>query len=140
MEVLSEEIVYSTHPEAPKNIPFSPLDLFAGGHMPLGPLYGFHNAIDSNRFRSSLEIALDQSPEMGVAIHIADDDTHTMQTQHGIELILQRCNDPLFAPEEIADLPQDRYPLAHPPLTSLDVVDRQLPLLGFRITNFSDGG
>jgi len=140
MEVLSQEIVYAAHSAAPKNIAFSPLDLFAGGHMPLGPLLGFRNAIDSDRFRFSLKIALDQNPEMGVAVRIADDGTHTMQTGHGIELILQRCDEPLFAPEAIPDLPLDRYPLAYPPLTSFDVVDRQLPLLGFRITNFSDGG
>lgn len=140
MDVVSEEIVYATHQETPQQIDFSPLDLFAGGHLPVGPLYGFHTAIDSDRFRMCLQTALAENPEIGVAVNIADDGTHRMVTGRGIELVVQRCNGPLFSGEAVADLPMAEYPLALPPLTSVDLVERQLPLLGFRLTYFEDGG
>lgn len=139
MEVLSEEIVHALNPVTPQHILFSPLDLFAGGHLPVGPLYGFTSAIDSDRFRLCLQIALDENPEMGVAIQVFDG-THVMETGHGIEFVVQRCDEPMPSSEAIADLSLDQYPLAYSPLTSHDLVDRALPLLGFRITYFSDGG
>jgi hypothetical protein len=140
MEVLSEEIVYASYPAPSQQIPFSPLDLFAGGHLPVGPLYGFRGAIDSDRFRLSLQIALSENPEMGVAIHINEDGIHVMETGNGIELVVQRCDEPMPAGEAVPDLPLDMYPLAYSALTSFDLVDRKLPLLGFRITYFADGG
>lgn len=140
MDVLSEEIVYANTTEMPEEVEFSPLDLFAGGHLPVGPLYGFHKSIDSDRFRRTLQIALTENPELGVAIKITDDGTHTMETGHGIKLVIQRCEEPMFPCETVAGLAPDKYPLAFSPLTSLDLVDRQLPLLGFCITYFSDGG
>lgn len=139
MEVLSEEVIHDLNPVTPQHILFSPLDLFAGGHLPVGPLYGFPAAIDSDRFRLSLQIALSENPEMGVAIQVFDG-THVMETGHGIEFVVQRCDEPLPASAAIADLPLDQYPLAFSPLTSHDLVDRQLPLLGFRLTYFNDGG
>jgi hypothetical protein len=140
MDVISNETVFAANPQIRREIEFSPLDLFAGGHLPVGPLYGFHSAIDSDRFRLCLQIALAENPEIGVAVKIKEDGTHVMETGHGIELVIQRCDGPLFAGEAVADLPMEQFPLALAPLTSFELVDQKLPLLGFRLTYFDDGG
>lgn len=139
MEVLSEEIVHAATRVTPQHIQFSPLDLFAGGHLPVGPLYGFTAPIDHVRFHHCLQQALTDNPEMGVAVQVFDG-IHVMETGHGVEFVVQRCDEPLPPATSIAGLPLDRYPLAYSPLMPTDLVDQALPLLGFRITHFADGG
>jgi hypothetical protein len=139
MQTLSEEIVHGNHSRESKLIEFSPLDLFVMGHHTHGPIFGFERPIDPERFRSSLKAALDANPEMGAAIEIGTAGTHSLRTEAGVQLVVQRAPGPMPAAHRIATLPLREFPLAHASMTADTLIEKKLPLLGFRITQFEGG-
>lgn len=140
MQTLSEEIVHGNHNLDVKLIEFSPLDLFVMGHHTHGPIFGFDRPIDPDRFRRSLRIALDENPEMGVALMLDRDGRHWMRTGAGVQLIVQRAPCALPSCQRIATLPLQEFPLAHASMSPSTLLEQQIPLLGFRITLFDGGG
>lgn len=139
MQTLSYEIVRGDHARQPRLVEFSPLDLFVMGHHTHGPIFGFEHCIDAARFRRSLQCALDANPEMGAALAIDASGKHWLRTGAGIELIVQRATGPLPPAHRLASLPLQQFPLAHAGVDAEQLIDGQLPLLGFRITRFDDG-
>jgi hypothetical protein len=139
MQTLFDGVVRATDQRKPRPIEFSPLDHFVMGHHTHGPIFGFETCIDPNRFKNSLATALSYNPEMGVSIAITDGGRHVMQTESGVQLTLQKVDGPMPPCQRIGTLPLEEYPLAHGPITAHDLIDQQLPLLGFRITQFADG-
>lgn len=140
MQTLSEEIVVGHHGRAPKDIEFSPLDLFVMGHHTHGPIFGFQQPICPDRFRRSLKIALDANPEMGVALQVDKAGVHRMRTEAGVELLVQRARGAMPAAHRVATLSLQEYPLAHASMNAQTLIAEKLPLLGFRITRFEEGG
>lgn len=140
MQTLAEEIIHGSHGLQPRVIEFSPLDLFVMGHHTHGPIFGFEENIDPARFRRSLVAALDANPEMGAALEVSDSGRHSMRTEAGVQLVLQRTSGPMPSCCSIATLPLQEYPLAHASMDPATLIEKKLPLLGFRITQFDGGG
>lgn len=140
MQTLSDEIVHGSHGRAPRVVEFSPLDLFVMGHHTHGPIFGFEHYIDPDRFRDSLRAALSANPEMGVALEVAGSGRHSMRTEAGVQLVLQRAKGMMPGCQFIATLPLREFPLAHASMDPATLIKKKIPLLGFRITQFEEGG
>lgn len=138
METYFDGIVHARQQRAPRVIEFSPLDHFVMGHSTHGPIFGFDSAIDPERFRSSLATALNHNPEMGVSIKLTDQGRHVMRTESGVQFTVQYVDHPMPRCQDVVNLSMEDYPLAHGPMTAQHLIGQQLPLLGFRITQFSD--
>lgn len=139
MKTLFTKTVHSSRDTPRQRVEFSPLDLFARGHFPIGMIFGFASRIDGTRFEHSLRAALAANPEMGAIITVDGDGRHALETGHGIELIVQEHAGPAPDRDTISRLSLDEFPLARDTRGARELVADSIPVLGFRITYFSGG-
>lgn len=105
----------------------------------MGLIFGFSDFINPERFQQCVERLLDENPEIGVAIKIMPDGRHVLETEHGIEFIVQEFDGAMPNHNLVSRLSIEDVPLAMSTVDAGRLVDRSLPLLGFRITHFNDG-